>query len=61
MGWKNSPPYFSAVTETIADLANDRLNDPTFQPEPHPLDDMAATVDTDTPRKPESLSSLTSL
>ena len=25
MGWKNSPPIFSAVTETIADVANHRL------------------------------------
>jgi hypothetical protein len=25
MGWTESPPYFCAVTETIADLANQRL------------------------------------
>jgi hypothetical protein len=26
MGWVESPPYFCAVTETIADLANSRLS-----------------------------------
>lgn len=25
MGWMNSPPIFSAVTEIIADLANQRI------------------------------------
>ena len=25
MGWKNSPPAFSTVTETIADMFNERL------------------------------------
>ena len=25
MGWKNSPPAFSAVTETIADICNRRI------------------------------------
>ena len=25
MGWKNSPPIFSTVTETIADMANQRI------------------------------------
>ena len=25
MGWENSPPIFSAATETIADLANQRI------------------------------------
>lgn len=40
MGWKNSPPAFCTATETIADLANQRLDngDP---PPPHPLDDAA--------------------
>ena len=44
MGWKNSPPIFSTATETIADLANSRLGDPSYQPSPHPLDDLAASV-----------------
>ena len=26
MGWKNSPPVFTTATETVADLANQRLN-----------------------------------
>jgi hypothetical protein len=45
MGWKNSPPYFSAVTETIADIANANLADPSYSPPPHPLDKLAAELD----------------
>ena len=42
MGWKNSPPGFSAATETIADITNRRLLH--MVPEsPHPLDDTADT------------------
>ena len=48
MGWQNSPPYFSAVTETIADITNTNLGDPSYVPESHPLDDLAAELD-DTP------------
>ena len=44
MGWKNSPPAFSAATETIADLANARLRRASYSPPPHPLDDMAEEV-----------------
>jgi hypothetical protein len=44
MGWKNSPPAFSTATETIADLANQRLRRPDYHPPSHPLDDMAAAV-----------------
>ena len=40
MGWKNSPPVFSAVTETIADLANERIKTGA-EPPCHPLDDEA--------------------
>ena len=56
MGWKNSPPWFSAVTETIADLVNDRLRDPEYTPPAHHLDDLAATVAVDeaTRLSPES-------
>jgi hypothetical protein len=25
MGWKNSPPYFCAITETVADVTNERI------------------------------------
>ena len=44
MGWKNSPPVFSTVTETIADLANQRIQDPTFRPPEHHLDVMSESV-----------------
>lgn len=44
MGWSESPPAFSAITETIADVANDRLRNIAYQPAPHHLDDMAAAV-----------------
>ena len=40
MGWKNSPPVFSAVTETIADLANERIKTG-VKPPRHPLDEAA--------------------
>jgi len=44
MGWKNSPPVFSAATETVADLANAKLRQPTYAAPPHPLDDLAEEV-----------------
>ena len=43
MGWKNSPPAFSAVTETIADMCNARLEEDGVPP-PHALDEAAAEV-----------------
>ena len=43
MGWKNSPPAFSTVTETIADLCNERLRTG-VEPLPHALDDEAEKV-----------------
>jgi len=44
MGWKNSPPVFSAATETAADIANENLrnNVPAAH---HSLDILAATMD----------------
>ena len=47
MGWTNSPPIFSAATETSADLANFKLrnNSPTVS---HPLDDLATNVKLET-------------
>ena len=45
MGWKNSPPTFSTATETIADLANQQLNDRNHHPIQHPLSTLAATID----------------
>ena len=41
MGWTESPPWFSAVTETIADVANHW--DPAEKVEPHPLEKLANT------------------
>jgi len=43
MGWKNSPPVFSTATETIADLANQRLAS-VKDPRPHHLDEAAEQV-----------------
>ena len=52
MGWKNSPPAFSAVTETIADLCNARLEEGGVPP-PHSLDEAAAEVTPATPDPPQ--------
>jgi hypothetical protein len=57
MGWKNSPPIFSTATETIADLANQRLKSG-IMPPPHKLDDAAESVPSPSPLqrdKPPSL------
>lgn len=43
MGWTESPPYFCAFTETIADLANAHINQ-RADPLPHRLEREAATV-----------------
>jgi hypothetical protein len=43
MGWTESPPYFTGATETVADLANMRLQN-CWQPRPHHLDALADTV-----------------
>ena len=43
MGWKNSPPLFCAATETIADLANERILK-NRHPKPHRLDDIADSL-----------------
>lgn len=42
MGWTESVPYFTSFTETVADIANDRLQD-CADPSPHRLDTTAAT------------------
>ena len=44
MGWVNSPPVFSTGTETVADVANQRLRTAAYRPPPHHLDDMADAV-----------------
>ena len=43
MGWTESPPVFSAVTETIADLVNERLEQGPPMPPPHPFETLAST------------------
>ena len=43
MGWKNSPPIFSAATETSADLANRNLAK-NIPAKPHHLDDAADLI-----------------
>ena len=53
MGWANSPPIFSAATETAADLANDAIASSSPAPK-HPLDDLAATMDDPIPAPPAS-------
>ena len=42
-----SPPYFCAFTETAADLANQYLNNASYQPHPHPLTHWANTPGTE--------------
>ena len=43
MGWTESPPAFSAVTETVADLVNEALERDPLMPPPHPLERKATT------------------
>jgi hypothetical protein len=49
MWWANSPPIFSAATETSADLANEAIQRGDAPPS-HPLDDLAATLDDPVPQ-----------
>ena len=44
MGWTESPPAFSAVTETIADVVNDRLESIGTVPPEHPFEATASTA-----------------
>ena len=44
MGWTESPPFFSAFTETGCDLANNALRRNERAP-PHPLSEAACTSD----------------
>ena len=52
MGWKNSPPIFSTATETIADLANQRIQ-AGVTPAPHLMDEKAEAVVPMNPMHPE--------
>jgi hypothetical protein len=45
MGWTESPPYFTTATETVADMANRRLQN-RWHPPPHRLDKLADTPPT---------------
>ena len=51
MGWKNSPPAFSAATETVADIANRRMSNLIKNPhkyiKPHQYDTRADAVKCD--------------
>jgi hypothetical protein len=42
MGWTESPPGFSAVTETVADVVNENLERSSEMPPPHPLEEVAS-------------------
>ena len=48
MGWKNSPPVFSAVTNTIANLANQRIQS-SVEPPGHHLDEAAEVINASNP------------
>ena len=41
MGWVESPPFFTTSTETVCDLSNAKLADPTFRGNPHRLEQIA--------------------
>jgi hypothetical protein len=45
MGWTESPPYFTAATETVADLTNQRILN-RWQPPPHRLESKADVMPT---------------
>ena len=51
MGWSNSPTIFLTATETIADLANKRLQS-TSTSVPHHLDDLAHSIPSPLPSCP---------
>ena len=53
MGWCNSPPAFSAATETAADIANDAIAQGEMPP-PHSLASLAAEQDDPSPGYPPS-------
>ena len=52
MGWVESPPYFTALTETICDLANAKLADKKNAPPAHRLEQVASTPPAETPHPP---------
>jgi hypothetical protein len=46
MGWKNSPPYFCAITETVADVTNERIQRHQW-PQRHRMDRLADSLPED--------------
>ena len=44
MGWVESPPFFTTLTETVCDLANAKLRESAHTSAPHRLEQAAATV-----------------
>eukprot|EP00980_Cylindrotheca_fusiformis_P013602 scaffold3499_cov103-Cylindrotheca_fusiformis.AAC.1 len=57
MGWTESPPAFCAVTETIADIANQRIHKRQRAP-PHRLDALASSPSQDAVTLPPPTSSV---
>ena len=44
MGWTESPPQFTAFTETIANLANQLTVTSSWDPPPHPMEQLASST-----------------
>jgi hypothetical protein len=57
MGWTESPPHFCSMTETVADVANDRAR-AGWVPPPHRLDSVAESVPEVEPPSPAPRTSL---
>ena len=53
MGWTESPPAFSAATETIADITNQLLEESLSMPPSHPLETLASTPVPIVPSQPD--------
>ena len=53
MGWTESPPAFSAVTETVTDLINEALESSATMPPPHPMEAPASKLVPLTPSTPD--------
>ena len=45
MGWVQSPPTFSTMSETICDLANQYIRQHGLRVEPHRLEELAAPME----------------
>ena len=49
MGWTQSPPTFSTMSETACDLANRLIREHRLRVEPHRLEELAAPMDDTSP------------